>query len=61
MVEFDGERVRARLLTGGFAQAYARWQAAESANDATAAFYALFETLEWAHARLVPCARCSAC
>jgi hypothetical protein len=47
MADFGGARV---LLTSGYAQAYARWKAAELANDKVAAFYALFETLEWAHA-----------
>jgi hypothetical protein len=50
MTRFDGERVRARLLTGGFTQAYERFQDAQTANDPQAAFFALFETLNWAHA-----------
>jgi hypothetical protein len=47
---FDGKRVRARLLTGGFHQAYGRFQVAERDGDAQAAFYALFEGLNWVHA-----------
>ncbi len=43
-------RVRGRLLTGGFAQALDRWQRAHAEEDAEAAFYALFEALDWAHA-----------
>jgi hypothetical protein len=37
-------------MTGGFAQAFARLEAARAAEDAEAAFYALFESLDWAHA-----------
>jgi hypothetical protein len=50
MTEFDGERVRARLLTGGFAQAYERFQGGQSTGDAEPTFHALFEALNWAHA-----------
>ncbi len=50
MAEFDGVRVRGRLLTGGFAQALERWQRAQAAEDAEGAFFALFEALDWAHA-----------
>jgi hypothetical protein len=50
VTEFDGERVRARLLTGGFAEAYGRFQAAQAVGDAEATFRALFEALNWAHA-----------
>jgi hypothetical protein len=50
VTEFDGERVRARLLTGGFVQAYERFQAGQAAGDAEATFRALFEALNWAHA-----------
>jgi len=50
MAGFDGQRVRAKLLTGGFAQAQERFQDAQADNDPEVAFYALFETLNWAHA-----------
>jgi hypothetical protein len=50
MAEFDGVRVRGRQMTGGFAQAFARLEAARAADDSEAAFYALFESLDWAHA-----------
>jgi hypothetical protein len=50
MIEFDGTRVRVGLLTSGFEQAYARRQVAELEDDTAAAFHALFEALEWAHA-----------
>ena len=50
MSEFDGERVRARLLTGGFAKAYERFLGGQAAGDADTTFQALFETLNWAHA-----------
>jgi hypothetical protein len=48
MTEFDGERVRARRLTGGFAYAYERFQEGQAAGDAEATFRALFEALNWA-------------
>lgn len=37
-------------MTGGFAQAFARLEGARAAEDTKAAFYALFESLDWAHA-----------
>ena len=37
-------------MTGGFAQAFARLEAARAAEDGEAAFYAVFESLDWAHA-----------
>lgn len=50
MTDFDGARVRARLLTGGYAQAHDRFCAAMAISDAEKVFYALFEALDWAHA-----------
>jgi len=37
-------------MTGGFAQAFARLEAARAAEDTEGAFHALFESLDWAHA-----------
>jgi hypothetical protein len=48
MTEFDGERVRGRYLTGGYARAYERFQEAQSKGDPEATFQALFEALNWA-------------
>lgn len=50
MSAFDGTRVRARLFTGGFAEAHERFKSAEASNDREASFQALFEALNWAHA-----------
>jgi hypothetical protein len=50
MDDFSGKRVRVRLLTYGYAQAYERFEVAEGENDPNAAFFALFEALNWAHA-----------
>jgi hypothetical protein len=50
MTDFDGARVRARLLTGGYAQAHDRFRAAMAVSDVETVFYALFEALDWAHA-----------
>lgn len=50
MTSFEGERVRARLLTGGFSGAYARFHAARDAEDSVSAFQAIFEALNWARA-----------
>jgi hypothetical protein len=50
MTDFSGARVRARLLTGGYAQAYERFLAATAMRDPDAVFFALFEALDWAHA-----------
>jgi hypothetical protein len=50
MTDFGGARVRARLLTGGYAQAYERFRAAMAMHDPDAVFFALFEALDWAHA-----------
>jgi hypothetical protein len=49
MARPGGERVRARLLTRGFTQAYQRFVIAEAANRAEDAFFALFDALNWAH------------
>ena len=48
MDDFSGKRVGVRLLTDGYAQAYERFEAAEGENDPTAAYFALFEALNWA-------------
>jgi len=50
MSDFDGTRVGARALTDGFAQAYGRFQSAQTGREPTPAFFALFEALNWAHA-----------
>ncbi len=50
MTTFDGARVRARLFTGGYVDAYERFQIGESSGDQDVTFRALFEALNWAHA-----------
>lgn len=50
MTDFGGARVRARLLTGGYAQAHERFEEAQRNTDPDLAFFALFEALNWAHA-----------
>src|ERR1700735_1891342 len=50
MDEFSGKRVRVGMMTGGYARAYERFEIAEGNNDPVAAFFALFEAWNWAHA-----------
>lgn len=50
MSSFDGKRVRVRALSSGYDGAYARFHEAQGADDEMAAFHALFEALDWAHA-----------
>jgi hypothetical protein len=50
MDDFSGKRVRVRLLTDGYAQSYERFEVAEGDDNPIAAFFALFEALNWAHA-----------
>jgi hypothetical protein len=50
MDDFSGKRVRVRLLAQGYSQAYGRFAVAEGEDDPIAAFFALFEALNWAHA-----------
>jgi hypothetical protein len=50
MTDFDGARVRARLLTRGYAQAHARFEQTQRDTDPDPTFFALFEALNWAHA-----------
>jgi hypothetical protein len=50
MANFDGAQVGAGVYALGYVKAFSRWQAAEDAEDPLEAYFALSESLDWAHA-----------